>query len=265
MSLIERQVYCYGDHLTSTVTIAWDKCYKSMDKYGYLGGTVQEILDGINYRTEEIVQENAAIEESIKSIENQLDILKQKYDAATSAAKALTSANNAATASQNALNAARAAANASQSSSSNRGTNLSSGSTRVSGHQTAAIYHSGTNYVKKANSWLDDMLGLKENETAAILKEGEAVIPDYDNPSNPSSNFSYGRMAESMSKATTYANNTNNDTSSVNIGDIIIQGNATEDVVDKLNKVRKEIINDVFKTMNKHTNMGGYRSIKHAY
>lgn len=265
-------MYCYGTHIDATVVIGWQRAYSALDKYGYLGGTVQEILEGIEYRTEEIVQENAAIEESIKSIENQLDILKQKYDAAVASAKALTDANNAATASQNALNAARAAGGATPTTSQqqqivkkNNAGSLSGSSGRVTGHQVAATYHTGTNYVKKANSWLDDMLGLGPNETAAILKEGEAVIPDYDNPSNPSSNFSYGRMAESMSKSSTYTNNTNNDTASVNIGDIIIQGNATDDIVDKLNKVRKEIVDDVFKTMNKHTNMGGYRNVRHAY
>ena len=240
-----------------------------MDKYGYLGGTVQEILDGITYRTEEIVKENAAIEQSIKSIENQLDALKTKYDAATASAKALASANNAAAASQNALNAANAAATPTPTptpTKTKKGTSLSSSSTKVTGHQVAAIYHTGTNYVKKANSWLDDMLGLGPNETAAILKEGEAVIPDYDNPSNPSSNFSYGTMAESMSKSTTYSNNSSTDQSaSVVIGDIVINGNATEDIVEKLNKVRKEIVSDVFSTINKHTNMAGYRNVKHAY
>ena len=128
-----------------------------------------------------------------------------------------------------------------------------------------AVFHEGTNYVKKANTWLDDMLGLAPNETAAILKEGEAVIPDYNNPANPSSNFSYGKMAESMSKSTGYTNNSNDNSASVSIGDIVIQGNADNGVVEKLDQIRKQIVNDVFKTMNKHTNMGGYRSVKHAY
>lgn len=241
-----------------------------MDKYGYLGNTVQEILDGITYRTEEIVKENAAIEDSIKSIENQLDALKTKYDAATAAAKQLTAANNAATQSANNLAAARAAAaNAGTTKSTSRparGSSVSSGSTRVGNHQTMAVFHEGTNYVKKANTWLDDMLGLAPNETAAILKEGEAVIPDYNNPANPASNFSYGKMAESMSKSVGYSNTSNTDASAtVSIGDIVIQGNATEDTVAQLSKVRKQIVDDVFKTINKHTNMSGYRNVRHAY
>lgn len=249
--------------------MAWDKCYSAMDKYGYLGNTVQEILDGINYRTEEIVKENAAIEDSIKSIENQLDALKTKYDAATASAKQLAAANDAATQSANNLAAARAAAaNAGTTATASKpakGSSVSSGSTRVNGHQTMTVFHEGTNYVKKANTWLDDMLGLAPNETAAILKEGEAVIPDYNNPANPASNFSYGKMAESMSKSITYSNSNSDDSASVVIGDIIIQGNADSTIVDKLDKVRKQIVDDVFKTMNKHTNMGGYRSVKHTY
>ena len=240
-----------------------------MSKYGYLGNTVQEILDGINYRTEEIVKENAAIENSIKSIENQLDALKTKYDAAIASAKQLAAANNAATQSANNLAAARAAAaNAGKTTTVSKpakGSSVSSGSTRVSGRQTMAVFHEGTNYVKKANTWLDDMLGLAPNETAAILKEGEAVIPDYNNPANPSSNFSYGKMAESMSKSAGYTNNSNDNSATVSIGDIVIQGNATEDTIAQLNKVRKQIVDDVFKTINKHTNMSGYRNVRHAY
>ena len=259
----------YGSHIDSDIVIMWGKAYDALSKYGYLGNTVQEILDGINYRTEEIVKENAAIEDSIKSIENQLDALKTKYDAATASAKQLAAANDAATQSANNLAAARAAAanagKATTVSKPTKGSSVSSGSTRVSGHQTMAVFHEGTNYVKKANTWLDDMLGLAPNETAAILKEGEAVIPDYNNPANPSSNFSYGKMAESMSKSITYSNSNSDDSASVVIGDIIIQGNADSTIVDKLDKVRKQIVDDVFKTMNKHTNMGGYRSVKHAY
>lgn len=259
----------YGSHIDSDIVIMWGKAYDALSKYGYLGNTVQEILDGITYRTEEIVKENAAIEDSIKSIENQLDALKTKYDAATAAAKQLAAANDAATQSANNLAAARAAAanagKATTVSKPAKGSSVSSGSTRVSGHQTMAVFHEGTNYVKKANTWLDDMLGLAPNETAAILKEGEAVIPDYNNPANPASNFSYGKMAESMSKSITYSNSNSDDSASVVIGDIIIQGNADSTIVDKLDKVRKQIVDDVFKTMNKHTNMGGYRSVKHAY
>ena len=240
-----------------------------MSKYGYLGNTVQEILDGITYRTEEIVKENAAIEDSIKSIENQLDALKTKYDAATASAKQLAAANDAATQSANNLAAARAAAanagKATTVSKPAKGSSVSSGSTRVSGRQPMAVFHEGTNYVKKANTWLDDMLGLAPNETAAILKEGEAVIPDYNNPSNPSSSFSYGKMAESMSKSAGYTNNSNDNSATVSIGDIVIQGNATEDTIAQLNKVRKQIVDDVFKTINKHTNMSGYRNVRHAY
>lgn len=260
------------------MVLGWQHAYDALDKYGYLGGTVQEILDGITYRTEEIVKENAEIEKSIKSIENQLDTLKTKYDAATASAKALASANNAAAASANNLAASKAVASTQQYAAISPGGNVD----KVFGSQTEAQqyvnthygedegawvrkYHTGTNYVKKANSWLDSMLGLGPNETAAILKKGEAVIPDYDNPSNPSSNFSYGKMAESMSKAATYSSNNTDQSASVVIGDIIINGNTTEDIVEKLNKVRKEIVSDVFFTINKHTNIAGYRNVKHSY
>lgn len=255
-------MYCYGDHLSSTIPLAWQKAYESMDKYGYLGNTVQEILDGITYRTEEIVKENAAIEESIKSIENQLDVLKQKYDAATAAAKNLAAANNAAASSGGSSGGGGGGSSSGSGVVGKYRVLYSNGAVAASGFSDEAsargwmgvhhlsetrgasvqAYHTGTNYVEKASSWLDDMLGLGADETAAILKKGEAVIPDYNNPSNPSSGFSYGKMAESMSKSVGYSNSNNDNSASISIGDIVIQGNADDSVVEKLDKVRKQIV-----------------------
>ena len=69
----------YGTRIDADVTQAWRDAYKALDEYGYLGNGVQEILEGITVRTDEIVQENKLVEASIKSIENQLDALKQAY------------------------------------------------------------------------------------------------------------------------------------------------------------------------------------------
>ena len=51
----------------------------------------------------------------------------------------------------------------------------------------------------------------------------------------------------------------------VEIGDIIIQGDADEGVVKKLNKVKDEIVNDVFKTYIKLQNIGGYKNTRLAH
>ena len=43
----------------------------------------------------------------------------------------------------------------------------------------------------------------------------------------------------------------------INMGDIIIQGNADNNTVTKIKQVKTEILNEAFKRINKHINMGG--------
>lgn len=122
-------------------------------------------------------------------------------------------------------------------------------------------FHAGTDYVKKANSWLDDMLGLAPNETASILKVGEAVIPDYANPFNPSNNSSIPiSRTPSMPSSNTQQDNSVN----IKIGDIVIQGDADENTVLKLNKQKESIVQEIFKRINKHTFMNGYKNVRFA-
>ena len=238
-----------------------------------MGVGVQGILTGITARTAEIERQNEIIENSIKDIENQLDILKQKYDAATASAKAQASAaNSAANAYRNAASAAREYTEAQKAALNNVAENIwnyraeamNMPTTRQASGMELFLpkFHSGTNYVKKANSWLDDMLGLGPNETASILKVGEAVIPDY---ANPNAN-SFGTQSFSIDKpASVGAPISNQDNSvTIKIGDIIIQGDADENTVAKLNKTKESIIQEMFKRINKHSMMNGYKNVRYS-
>lgn len=234
-----------------------------MDEYGYLGVGVQGILTGITERTAEIEEQNKIIENSIKSIENELDILKKKYDAATAAAKQQAAAAREAEAAANAAAAAsNAAAAAAQNAANAQNSAKGGGSGGVHKEQSVKLYHNGTDYVKKANSWLDDMLGLGPNETAAILKVGEAVIPDYANPNATS----FGTQSFSVDKPKSVGAPISNQDNSVTIkiGDIIIQGDADENTVAKLNKTKESIIQEMFKRINKHSIMNGYKNVRYS-
>lgn len=240
-----------------------------MDEYGYLGVGVQAILEGISARTVEIEAQNEIIENSIKSIENELDILKDKYDAATAAAEAQ------AKAAQNAANSANNAVNAfNQLSSAQKQVTLAipdlrevALSSTVTGNPAWQYTpgfipknHNGTEYVKKANSWLDDMLGLGPDETASILKVGEAVIPDYANPFSSSGNS----QSFKLDKPVGYSNSNSTQDNSVNIkiGDIVIEGNADENTVALLKKEKESILQEIFKRINKHTFLSGYKNVR---
>lgn len=225
-----------------------------MDEYGYLGVGVQGILTGIKTRTAEIEQQNKIIEQSIKSIESELDVLKSKYDAATEAANAQAdAAQRAAAASNAAANAARAAAAA------GAAVATPTGNAPSKAVQKVSMYHTGTDHVKKASSFLDKMLGLGPDETAAVLKVDEAVIPDYANPF--SGNSSSGTISAASPIPVT--NSSNNDNSiNVKIGDIVIQGDADDNTVLKLRKEKEGIVQEVFKRINKHTIFSGRKMVR---
>lgn len=221
-----------------------------------MGVGVQGVLTGIAVRTAEIEKQNEIIENSIKDIENQLDVLKQKYDAATQAAK------EQAAAAQEAANAYNKLAAAAQNAANAQKNTSGGGGGGVNKQQSVKLYHNGTDYVKKANSWLDDMLGLGPNETAAILKVGEAVIPDYANPNATS----FGTQSFSVDKPKLVGAPISNQDNSVTIkiGDIIIQGDADENTVAKLNRTKESIIQEMFKRINKHSMMNGYKNVRYS-
>lgn len=187
--------------------------------------------------------------------------LEDSYNAAVKAAQDLASASNAARDAANgaisAYNNLRAAQNANQA--------TGHGGSSIHGGQSVSMYHTGTDYVKPASSWLNKMLGLNEDETAAILKKGEAVIPDYANPFNDNGKYNPNFAIASPSTIAPASNNDVEYNYKVEIGDIVIEGDADENTVKQLRKAKDEIRDSVFKTINKLQNIGGYKNTKIAH
>lgn len=254
----------YGTHVDSDIIQKWNLAYKALDEYGYLGVGVQGVLEGIANKCIDVENQNNAIEQSIKDIENQMSILEDQYNAAVEAAKKLADASNSA---RDAANDAISAYNQMQNMQNQTSHRLASGAGYSVNtlYQKPAVYHSGTDYVKPASSWLNKMLGLNEDETAAILKKGEAVIPDYANPFNSDNSSNNNFYPKSPSTLTNIPSSDIENNYRVEIGDIIVQGDADEGVVRKLNKVKDEIVNDVFKTYIKLQNIGGYKNTRLAH
>lgn len=282
----------YGTHVTQDVINTWNEAYTALDTYGYLGVGVQGILEGISARCTEIDRQNKIIEQDIKNIENQLDILKAQYDAAVAAVKDQTAAtdaaaestkglasaasdaagayNNMASAAWDAAAAANAAAEAAgkaikaQNELRKNQASSARASSYLGGANGAPKYHTGTDYVKPASSWLNKMLGLDQNETAAILKRGEAVIPDYANPFNQTGEIKSAIRTQGAPAGITNASSVNDNSVTIKIGDIIIQGDADENTVAKLNKTKESIIQEMFKRINKHSMMNGYKNVRYS-
>ena len=129
--------------------------------------------------------------------------------------------------------------------------------------------HTGTDYVAmNANDrLLNKSLGLKSDEVVRILKVGEAVIPKERNlkrlreNSDFVENSSLRRVSE-LSEVSQGGISDNSSHVSISIGDTIVQGDADNNVVNRLNEYKKSLVNEVFSRINKHTNLSGFRSSK---
>ncbi len=273
----------YGDHLDSTVVNTWNLAYAALEKYGNGCYDVQAALETLTVQLNEIEAQNRALEQSAYDIS-------AGYNSATDSANKLKSAidgiNNA-----SALSAYYQQQNAGDMSSyhgykvveksSGKVMKSFSSMTSVNPYSDAKKYgarldskqgapagmlysiekfHNGTNYVKPTDNSLNKIFGLKPNEALSILKEGEAVVPDYANPAN-SRNVVSGSLSSRISNSSKYNDNLDSNGVSVSMGDIIIQGDATQSTVDALKAERKSIVQEMFATMNKH-NIGSYRNIK---
>ena len=130
--------------------------------------------------------------------------------------------------------------------------------------------HTGEDYVQPKDDEdrkISKAMGLKSDEVVRILKVGEAVIPKNENlqrlKSNPqmlSQNTVY-RTNEISKNSQSYSTDNHSDIN-ISIGDTIIQGNADNNVINKLGEYKKAIVNEVFSKINKHTNLSGFRSVK---
>lgn len=130
-------------------------------------------------------------------------------------------------------------------------------------------YHTGTDYVSmNANDrLLNKSLGLKSDEVVRILKVGEAVIPKERNlkrlreNSDFVENSSLRRVSE-LSEVSQGSVSDNSSHISISIGDTIVQGDADNNIVNRLNEYKNSLVNEVFSRINKHTNLSGFRSSK---
>lgn len=122
--------------------------------------------------------------------------------------------------------------------------------------------HNGTDEVKKKDSWLDRMLGLGQDETARILKVGEAVIPDYANDAlNSASGISPVRSITSTPDVSN-VKTTNSSSINIDMGDMDFSGIDTTELRNELESIKKDSANQVYSTLYKYVKVGGYRNVK---
>lgn len=121
--------------------------------------------------------------------------------------------------------------------------------------------HDGTDEVKKSNSWLDKMLGLGSDETARILKVGEAVIPDYANAALQSSSG----IDRSVNIPNTNGIHNNNNNLTIDMGDMDISGIDSADLRNELANIKKDAADQVYSTLYRYIKVGGYRNVKNRY
>lgn len=124
--------------------------------------------------------------------------------------------------------------------------------------------HDGTDEVKKSNSWLDKMLGLGQDETARILKVGEAVIPDYANDAVQNMDGSSIRPTVTIPN-TSNIKTTNNSELNIDMGDLDISGIDTTELRNELANIKRESANQVYSTLYRYIKVGGYRNVRSRY
>ena len=124
--------------------------------------------------------------------------------------------------------------------------------------------HDSTDEVKKSNSRLDKMLGLGQDETARILKVGEAVIPDYANDAVQNMNSPVIRPPVTAPN-TSNIKTTNNFELNIDMGDLDISGIDTTELRNELESIKKESANQVYSTLYRYIKVGGYRNVRNRY
>lgn len=120
--------------------------------------------------------------------------------------------------------------------------------------------HEGTNYVSKANSWLDDMLGLGENETARVLEVGEQVIPKGEEVNLTQFDTPFNR--DFVTGHPTISNSGNSGDINIDMGDITASGIDVDALESFLNKKKSEIADYVYSNINKQVKIAGHRNVR---
>ena len=145
------------------------------------------------------------------------------------------------------------------------------GGTPKFAQQSVAKYHEGTKFVKKKRTPYDKAFGIKDNETMAILKVGEAVLPVQDNYFNGASDQQAYLDRNTFDNLTKLKSNgardinTDNSNTSISIGDIVITGNADMNTVRALKNERENLVKEVFSRIQSHNQRSGYRNMKLHY
>lgn len=120
--------------------------------------------------------------------------------------------------------------------------------------------HEGTNYVSKANSWLDDMLGLGENETARVLEVGEQVIPKGEEVNLTQFDTPFNR--DFVTGHPTISNSGNSGDINIDMGDITASGIDVDALEAFLNRKKSEIADYVYSNINKQVKIAGHRNVR---
>jgi hypothetical protein len=221
----------YGSHIDGDVIATWNRAYTELDRFNYKQIGVQNIL-------EQIVREMYLLEQNTASAAEEFDRL---AEAAERAADAVRDANN------------------------NSNNSNNSNSNRRSTNNDIDRWHSGTNYVTKRETPFDRELGVKQNETLAILEEGEAVIDKNTNLERLSGSMPvsglFGGNNTYNNNTPTYQTSSSSNTAafSFNFGNIVcgVGGNPND-----YEALKKGLSNEIFDNFEKHLKLTGFRNMK---
>lgn len=238
----------YGTGIDYDITQKWNIAMDALDKYGKKGVGIQGILDILAQKIETIASKTSSASSGfggwytgVDKTNTALDDTAEKLDKIKKTIRTLDDVDIFLKGSE-------------------KGKNIAPGITKN---------HTGTDYVAmNANDrLLNKSLGLKSDEVVRILKVGEAVIPKERNlkrlreNSDFVENSSLRRLSE-LSEVSQGGISDNSSHISISIGDTIVQGDADNNIVNRLNEYKNSLVNEVFSRINKHTNLSGFRSSK---
>lgn len=232
----------YGTGIDYDITQKWNIAKAALKEYGDQGLGIQEILDILAQKVETIASKTSSAGSSFKTWNDSLNDTKLSLEQIDDLLKKTATIESAQGISNQAKNVQK---------------------------EFMTKNHTGTDYVAmNANDrLLNKSLGLKSDEVVRILKVGEAVIPKERNlkrlreNSDFVENSSLRRVSE-LSEVSQRGISDNSSHVSISIGDTIVQGDADNNVVNRLNEYKKSLVNEVFSRINKHTNLSGFRSSK---
>lgn len=275
--------YTYGTGVRQDVIDAWIEAQNTLVKYNDICNGTQEILEYLAKETNNIETETAQLESKMKDVEAQasavdkkIQDIKNSTDKATGAVGGLRDAwgefNDDMVQSAEAIerrydNLYRMMKEMEEMGRANIIDQPITG--RGEKGEYIEKNHTGTPYVTSSDEdrKISKAMGLKSDEVVRILKVGEAVIPKNENlnrlhsKENIISQSATYRTNEIIKNSQSYSND-NSSNLTISIGDTIIQGNADNSIISKLDEYKKSIVNEVFSRINKHTALSGFRNTK---